>query len=287
MDNRFSLVRLEKRLGLLPWAATLAIWLVISGVLILLYLLDPDSEMAEVVGWMVPLSFLVIVPGLGGFVVLMMRHRRGSIDIGFLKELRDELGGTVVCGSCLNPVLRPRLLTSPGELPIEVLLSPPIPRQARLGEPDRMAGRAITDAVAGALDDEASRLGTGTWPQLEVRVGTEFPFRIFLATGRPSHRFAPGLEPVPTGTICLGDRFTVLSDQPAEAATRLADPALCAAVGALLLCNEPWATQLTLRPAASGRGAGLYLLSVAADTTSAKKLARALSGLITVLEPAT
>ena len=285
MDSRFSLVRLEKWLGLVPWAAAFAIWLVIMGVLLVLYLLDPGPEMGEVVGWMVPLSFLVIVPGLGGFVVLMMRSRRGSLDIALLEELRDEFGGVVVEGSFLHPLVRPRLLASLGELPVEVLLSPPMPRRARLGEPERVAARALTDAVSEALDDDASRLGTATWPQLEVRVGTDFPFRIFLATGRPAHRVAPDLEPVPTDATCLGEGFTVLSDRPAEAASRLADRALCAAVAALMRCNAPWATQLTLRPAVAGHGAGLHLLSVAADATFAGKLARALTELTSVLDP--
>jgi hypothetical protein len=275
------MLSLEKRLSLLPWLAAAAMWLCVAAVLVLLYLLEPSQEMGGVVAILVPVSFVVLVPGMGGFVVCLLRLRRGRLDQSLLHDLESRLGGELHTGSFLVPLVRPRLLTTVDGVPLEVLLSPPIPRTSRpmALDPQRAIAEQYVDAASAALETEQSRLGTETWPQLELRLGVDLPFKMQLSNSPHLGALGSGLEEVTDRGDALA-AFRILSDRPEDAVRLLSDGALSAALAAGVGFNPPWASQVILRPADSGRGAGLYLLTVAAPETTAERVAEAVDRLL-------
>jgi hypothetical protein len=143
-------------------------------------------------------------------------------------------------------------------------------------DPERAMGQAIVSAVADELDSPEARLGTEAHPQLEMRVGVDLPFWLLLSNSPHLKRSGTRLQPITLEDAGALQHLRIMSDDPARAAALLTDADRAAALAAIVGCNAPWATQLTLRPAASGRGAGAYLLSVAAGDTTAERLADAI-----------
>jgi len=279
--RRFSMLSLERKLSLLPWCAATAIWVCVAAVLVFLYLVDRSREMAGVVTILVPVSFVVLVPGLGGFVVALLRLRRGRMDLRLLHDLQTRLGGEVHTASFLHPLVRPRILATVDGTPLEALLSPPIPRTSRpvALDPQRAVAERLVDAASTTLETEQSRLGTSAWPQLELRLGVDQPFRLHLSNSPHLGLLGSDLHEVPHHGDSL-DGVRVLSDAPKDAARLLADGALRATLAEVVGFNPPWATQVILRPASSGRGAGLYLLTVATPETTAERVVEALDRLL-------
>lgn len=282
--QRFSLVGLEKGLSALPWVMTFAIWLVVSGVLLFLYLVKQTEEMLSVVIWLAPLSFLVFVPGLGGFVCLLMRMRRSRLDTRLLTETKALLGGELTGPSLLLPVVRPRLLADLGGIPIEIVLSPPIPRPHVQAAVDlqQAASHLTIEQVERASESPDARLGTACWPQLELRLGADLPFKLHVSTTGSERFVAPGLIEVPVDDQVFTGCFRALSDEPEAAERLLAHQDLRTLLSTAMSFNHPWATQLSLRPASSGRGAGIYLVTVAEPGTSADSLVMTLEQLLEV-----